>query len=872
MGSGGDNSLAEGSTKASGTKGSQPQLATERKASLGETLGFIWECGGRVRFLFIMGLFAAFLNGMVYPVLAYLFSTSFTDLSGAQNGLDAIRRLAFTFMIVGVFALGAATVQAWSFEIVAYHSSQNFRLKWFRALLRQDAAFFDVYDIGGVAGQVGSNANKFRRGIGRKFGEGIQFLVTGVGGIGYAFFASWRVALVVLCAVPFASIAALMVMNLNQRKGQNATENYKVAGGIAYTSVAAVKTVLSLNGVQQMVNKYKDATQLAFHSSVRLLIKQGFANGAMLGSFLLLYCVLTLYGTYLLYNNVGDSGCDPSSAVPGNTSCSTSGSDVFGAMLGVAFAAQGVSQVGNFTEALAHARTAVAEALLSINRKPGTPAQIVYKPVHDELGSTTRSRRSTASNEDDEEAAANTVQAVLPEYVIDSSSREGLKPPIRGAIQVREVHFAYPTRPDDPVLNGMSLEIEAGQTVAFVGASGGGKSTIVGLLERFYDPASGSITLDGVNLKDFNVRYLRSRIGYVGQEPALFATSIRANIRYGNPRATDAEIEEACRLANAHDFITSFSDGYDTQVGDKGSQLSGGQKQRIAIARVLVGNPRILLLDEATSALDSESELVVQDALDNIIQKKKLTTIIIAHRLSTIRNADRIFVVVGGQVAEQGTHEHLMQGDTYYRKLVEKQDMKEPEPKSAPVSRNVSAVDLEVMGKDAFTHPEFRPDAPTHLEFRDVCFSYPSRPKKRILDGFNLKIRQGETVALVGPSGGGKSTTVGLIERFYDPNEGVVEFMGTDLKSLNVAWYRSQLAYVGQEPTLFNMTIAENIAFGIEGGATRKEIEEAARQANAHDFIMTFPEGYDTPVGARGTQLSGESMLHCCLVQVRTYF
>jgi ABC-type multidrug transport system fused ATPase/permease subunit len=233
--------------------------------------------------------------------------------------------------------------------------------------------------------------------------------------------------------------------------------------------------------------------------------------------------------------------------------------------------------LGNFTEALAAARTGVAEALLSINRKPGAPEMIVTKPVKDGLGSSTRSRRSSKSKDDDDdvEAAEETVTAILPKYEIDSMSNEGLCPEIKGQIKVKDVYFSYPTRPGDQVLNGLSVKIKPGQTVAFVGPSGSGKSSIVSLLERFYDPSHGSICLDGVCIKDINVRHLRSNIGYVGQEPALFATSIRANIRYGNPQSTDAEIEEACRLANAHDFICTFSEGYDTQVGDKGSQLSG---------------------------------------------------------------------------------------------------------------------------------------------------------------------------------------------------------------------------------------------------------------------------------------------------------
>lgn len=327
------------------------------------------------------------------------------------------------------------------------------------------------------------------------------------------------------------------------------------------------------------------------------------------------------------------------------------------------------------------------------------------------------------------------------------------------------------------------------------------------MVERFYDPQSGCIELDGVNLKDINVAHLRSAIGYVGQEPVLFATSIRANIQYGNPDATFEQIEEAARLANAHDFITSFSDGYETQVGDKGSQLSGGQKQRIAIARVLVGKPKLLILDEATSALDSESELVVQDALDNILEQKKISTIIVAHRLSTIRGCDIINVLVGGVIAESGTHNDLFEKQGYYRKLVDKQDGVETGTgiNSAPSSQRTSEADLkmldqgdEVNGIASVKETSLVP----HISFKNVTFAYPTRPKKIIFNGFSLDIARGSTVALVGPSGGGKSTTVGLIERFYDPSSGTVEYDGNDVKTLNVHWYRDQIGYVGQEPTL----------------------------------------------------------------------
>ncbi|KAI2496396.1 ABC transporter [Fragilaria crotonensis] len=228
--------------------------------------------------------------------------------------------------------------------------------------------------------------------------------------------------------------------------------------------------------------------------------------------------------------------------------------------------------------------------------------------------------------------------APLPKYDIDSSSEEGLKPgSVQGELVFDNVSFAYPTRSETNVFDGFSLRIAPGETVALVGASGSGKSTTVQLIERFYDPTSGSLTLDGHDLRTLNVKWLRSQIGLVSQEPALFACSIRENIRYGKPDATQEEIESAARNAYCHDFISAFPDGYDTQVGDKGAQLSGGEKQRIAIARVLIKQPKILLLDEATSALDSESEGIVQAALDRLLQASERTTIVIAHKLSTVR-------------------------------------------------------------------------------------------------------------------------------------------------------------------------------------------------------------------------------------------
>jgi ATP-binding cassette subfamily B protein len=242
---------------------------------------------------------------------------------------------------------------------------------------------------------------------------------------------------------------------------------------------------------------------------------------------------------------------------------------------------------------------------------------------------------------------------------------------IEGRVDFDGVTFSYPTRPDARVLNGINLAVKPGEVVALVGPSGAGKSTIAGLLTRLYDPDGGSIRIDGHNLRDLAPDGLRRKIGVVSQEPILFSCSIAENIRYGRVGATDAEVYAAARTANAHNFVEKFPEGYATLVGERGVQLSGGQKQRIAIARAVLKDPRILVLDEATSALDAESEHLVKEALERLMEGR--TTLIIAHRLSTVAGADRVCVLDGGQIVQSGAHGALMGQEGLYRRLVERQ-------------------------------------------------------------------------------------------------------------------------------------------------------------------------------------------------------
>jgi ATP-binding cassette subfamily B (MDR/TAP) protein 1 len=235
----------------------------------------------------------------------------------------------------------------------------------------------------------------------------------------------------------------------------------------------------------------------------------------------------------------------------------------------------------------------------------------------------------------------------VPEIDTDNMNGQVLEK-VNGSIELRDIEFAYPSRPDTQIFKSFNLHIPAGMTVALVGGSGSGKSTVVALIERFYDPSKGQVLLDGINIKDLQLKWMRSQIGLVSQEPALFATTIKENILFGKEGASMEEVIGAAKASNAHNFISTLPMGYDTQVGEKGVQMSGGQKQRIAIARAILKNPPILLLDEATSALDAESEKVVQEALEAASVGR--TTVVVAHRLSTIRTADIIAVVSGKDI------------------------------------------------------------------------------------------------------------------------------------------------------------------------------------------------------------------------------
>ncbi|NXH35695.1 MDR1 protein, partial [Myiagra hebetior] len=1124
--------------------------------------------------LMVVGLVAAAANGTGMPLMIIIFGemTNSFVLSGMESndtsvnssscpsdpGVDIegeMTKFAYYYVGIGFAVLILSIIQVWTFLVTATRQTARIRQKFFFAVLHQEMAWFDTTQIGTLNTRLTDDINTIREGIGDKISIFLQFFSTFVSGLIIGFIYGWKLTLVVMSVSPLLAGSAAVWSTLLASLTAKELSAYAKAGAVAEEILTAIRTVVAFNGQQKALEKYDANLEMAKRVGMKKSITTntclGLSQFFIFGS----YALAFWYGTKL---TAEDPHYDIGRVLI-----------VFFSVLVGAFS---LGQAAPNLESVANARGAAYEVYKIINKK----------------------------------------------RLIDSSSKEGYKPDkLIGQIEFRNIHFSYPSRPDVKILKGLNLKVQTGKTIALVGASGCGKSTTVQLLQRFYDPDQGEITLDGRDIRTLNTKWLRENIGIVSQEPVLFATTIAENIRYGREDISDAEIEQAAKEANAFDFISRLPDKFNTMVGERGAQLSGGQKQRIAIARALARNPKILLLDEATSALDTQSESIVQAALDKA--RAGRTTIVIAHRLSTIRTADTIAGFEKGIVVEQGTHSELMLQKGVYYSLVMQQvranlftfllhftkfavDVLEYEtakqkissiegfqhftktvhcskPNELPLSgefyeENVPAVPyLKILALNkpewfyvllgviaaaviGAVHPAFAvifgkiigafqerdPEkrskntvllsliflllgviilaayiiqgfmfgksgetltmrlrslsfrallqqeigwyddqrnavgvlltrlatdasqvkgatgsrlalmtmtvftlvtaiiiafvygwqltllilacipfivganavsassmsghaaedqkaleeagristesvenirtvasltreetfyeryiaslnrtyrkslkkapfygftygiaqcseyfinaavfrfgawliancltnfenvfivfssvifaamnvgqsaslAPDYgkarmsaqrifqllerkplidsysdegeklshfegnIEFRNIHFVYPTRPEVQVLQGLNVKVNKGQTLALVGSSGCGKSTSIQLLERFYDPVEGQVLADGFDTRSLHLQWLRSRLGLVSQEPILFDCSIAENIQYGDNSRViSQEEIEEAAKAANIHAFIEKLPEKYNTRVGEKGTQLSG---------------
>lgn len=568
-------------------------------------------------FLMGIGTVGAFVHGCSLPVFLRFFADLVNSFGSNANDIDKmtheVLKYAFYFLVVGaaIWASSWAEISCWMWT--GERQSTKMRIKYLESALNQDIQYFDTeVRTSDVVFAINTEAVLVQDAISEKLGNFIHYMATFVSGFVVGFTAVWQLALVTLAVVPLIAVIGLIHTTTLSNLSSKSQESLSQAGNIAEQAILQIRTVFAFVGESRALNAYSSALRVA----QRLGYKSGFSKGLGLGAtYFTVFCCYALllwYGGYLVRHHYTNGGLAIAT--------------MFAVMIGGLALAQSAPSMAAF----AKARVAAAKIFRIIDHKPN----------------------------------------------VDRNSESGLElESVSGQLELRNVEFSYPSRPEVQILHDFSLSVPSGKTIALVGSSGSGKSTVVSLIERFYDPASGEVLLDGHDIKTLKLKWLRQQIGLVSQEPALFATTIKENILLARPDATQDEIEEAAQVANAHSFIIKLPDGYDTQVGERGLQLSGGQKQRIAIARAMLKNPAILLLDEATSALDSESEKLVQEALDRFMIGR--TTLVIAHRLSTIRKADLVAVLQRGSVYEIGTHDELFaKGENgVYAKLIKMQEI-----------------------------------------------------------------------------------------------------------------------------------------------------------------------------------------------------
>ncbi|KAG6590565.1 multidrug resistance protein ABC superfamily [Phytophthora cinnamomi] len=1159
-----------------------PDPAARKQVPLLELFSF---ADSTDRLLMAVGTLGALGAGSLRPVMVLLFgsiinsfgSTSEAGSSGSSDISPSVNRVARNLTIVGVVGLVTAYLQVYCWTLTASRQSKRIRSLYVKAIVTKEIGWFDVNEPMQLSSRVADATITIQDGIGSKMSDMLHFTSTVVSGIAIAFIKGWELTLVLLAVVPFVAISGMLAKKVIIAATHGGIQAYAEAGAVAQESLSNIRTVHMFNSLQHFIDKYSRALEGATTAGIKKSFAVGWGSGLMYMMIFLNYALGFFIGAvFIARDNLGDSTCTGSGCYNGGR--------VLTVFFTVMQGAMALGQAGPNLQAV-YSACAAAYDVFALIKRPS-----LIEPTNDDQGKKFQT--------------------------------------VSGNIDINNVRFAYPSRPEVEVCRGYSLRIKAGETVALVGPSGSGKSTVISLLERFYDPLDGSVKIDGEDVRSLNVKWLRQQIGLVGQEPVLFATSIMENIRHGRPAASDSEVVEAAKMANAFNFIMEFPEGFATEVGERGAQLSGGQKQRIAIARAIIKNPTILLLDEATSALDTESERIVQASLDRLVAGSNRTTIIVAHRLSTIRDADRIAVHSGGHIVELGSHEELLRiPNGHYRLLLEAQLQVTSEDEYGEMSKDTEVMNESTQtGLDRYNAqqgrstrasskssllelddssesdtndsecdtvdssavaslriwkmglPEWRfmalggvssvfkgsvyplagmfiakiihlyfelektkhemlhdmryyslalgclaivcgasftlteywfgiassrlisrvrlvtyssmmrqevgwfdlkenssgslvsrlatdsailqsmtsdflnrslmtgttfiiifaiafyyswqmtlimiattpflvgvnrirlqhmagqmnakksndadaaaasllseaidsirtvasfgmekslvaqytsflnvsneqdkkvgvsggisfglsqgmtfwvlafvfyiggiwvshgtisfedlfvvlmvfmmgsfsvsmasqgsvdgskakraavnvfkiidrvpeidatstagtvlPSIQGDIDFKKLTFAYPSRPHAAIYQGYDLSVRRGQTVALVGASGSGKSTAIALLERFYDPSSGVVTLDGHDVRSLSLPWLRDRISLVSQEPVLFSGTIAENIALG-KLGASRAEVEAAAKSANAFDFICNFPQGFDTEVGDRGAQVSG---------------
>ncbi|KAK1398690.1 Multidrug resistant ABC transporter family protein [Heracleum sosnowskyi] len=560
--------------------------------------------------LMILGTIGAVGHGLCNPLMTILVG-EMTDAFGiyqfSNNVVHEVSKVSLKYVYLGIGAGVGVFFQMACWIVTGERQAARIRSLYLKNILRQDVTFFDVETkTGEVIARMSGDTILIQDAMGEKVGRCAQLLTTFIAGFVVAFTKGWLLTLVMLSAIPLLILSAgIMTLFISKIAVREQTA-YGKAATIVEQTIGSIRTVASFTGERRALASFRNSLASVYKLRVKEGLITGIGFGVVISILFYNYALAVWFGAKMIMEK-------------GYT-----GGDVFSVILGVLFGSTSLGQASPCIGAFAAGKAAAFKMFETINRQPEINAYDTRGKTFDDIS---------------------------------------------GDVELRDVFFSYPARRDEQIFSGFSLFIPSGTTAALVGQSGSGKSTVISLIERFYDPQAGEVLIDGTNLKEYQIKWIRGKISLVSQEPVLFAATIKENIAYGKDGATIEEIKAAAEMANASKFINNLPQGLDTMVGEHGSQLSGGQKQRVAIARAILKDPRILLLDEATSALDAESERIVQEALDRIMADR--TTVMIAHRLSTVRNANMIAVIHNGKVIEKGSHSDLLKNpESAYSQLL----------------------------------------------------------------------------------------------------------------------------------------------------------------------------------------------------------